>query len=180
LRQSWAPALSQAKAILAELVALEVAYTPSLQALEKRDFSALPPTAKTLNAVAGIESVCRELQHHFGHTAEDLRRIINAVEKLSERSALLLHANGPTYRELLGFYKHTPQGVKESFQRLQRLVASLTEGIASTTNEEVYTPLPHLPQEPAELRVEMARGEGHAWHDYAGNLAAAEVNPPPF
>jgi DNA repair exonuclease SbcCD ATPase subunit len=158
LRQAWSPALTQAKAILEELSGLQAAYSPTLDALAGRDFSGLPPTATTLNAVAAIERTCLELQHHFNHTTEDLRRIISAIENLSERSAPLLHANATTYREQLAFYRHTPQGVRDLFQRLQRLVASLTDGIESAPSEEVYTPLPRLPQ-PAPLmtpEVEMA------------------------
>src|SRR5882724_3453598 len=102
----------------------------------------LPPVARSLNAVAAIERTCQELRHSFGHTMEDLRRIVGAVEKLNERSAPLLHANASTYRELLAFYRHTPQGARELFQRLQRLVVSLTSEVESVSSEEVYTPLP--------------------------------------
>jgi hypothetical protein len=129
LRQAWAPALTQAKAILEELSGLQAAYTPTVEALTRRDFSGLPPVARVLNTIAGIERSCLELQHHFTHTAEDLQRIVTAVEQLNERSAPLLHANASTYRELLGFYTHSPQGVRELFQRLQHLVASLAAGI---------------------------------------------------
>jgi cell division protein FtsB len=130
----------------------------ALQALENRDFSSLPPTARTLNAVAAIERTCLELRHHFGYTVEDLRRIITAVEKLNEQSAPLLHANATTYRELLGFYRHTPRGVQDTFQRLERTVAALTAGVESAPSEETYTLLSRLPQPAAPLtpQVEMA------------------------
>ena len=146
LRQSWAPALTQAKAILAELSALEAAYTPSLQAIEGRDFSGLPPTGATLNSVARIERSRLELRHHLTHTAQDLKRIIAAVEGLNPRTIALRLANGPIYKELLAMYRHTPQGVRELLQQIERTVASLTEGIASTTNEEVSTPVRRLPE----------------------------------
>ena len=146
LRQAWGPALSQAQAILAELVALEVTYTPSLQAIEGRDFSGLPPTGATLNSVARIERSRLELRHHLTHTAQDLKRIIAAVEGLNPRTIALLLANGPIYKELLAMYRHTPQGVRELLQQIERTVASLTEGIASTTNEEVSTPVRRLPE----------------------------------
>jgi hypothetical protein len=157
LRGAWAPALSQAKAILAELVALEVAYGPSLQAIEGRDFARLPQVATTMNAVAGIERSCQQLQHEFGHTMEDLRRIIDTIEKLNERSAPLLHSNSATFRELLGFYRHTPRGVRELFQRLERLVATLTEGLEVVDETEGYTPMRRLPApQPLTPEVEMA------------------------
>jgi hypothetical protein len=110
-----------------------------------------------LNAVAAIERTCQEIQHHCGHTVEDLRRIVAAVEQLNERSAPLLHANASTYRELLAFYRRSPQGVRELFQRLQRLVASLTAGVESAPSEETYTPVRrlHSPQ-PLVPKVEMA------------------------
>jgi hypothetical protein len=157
LRQAWAPALTQAKTILAELTALEAAYTPTLQALEGRDFSRLPPTATTLNAAAAIERGCLELRHHFGHTAEDLRRIVSTIEKLSERSAPLLHANAGTYRELLAFYRHSPGGVRDMFRRLEHTVARLTEGLDVVDDAEVYTPVRRLPApQPLTPEVEMA------------------------
>jgi hypothetical protein len=157
LRQAWAPALSQAKAILAELTALEAAYTPALEALAGRDFATLPPVARTLNVVAAIERTCIEIQHVFGHTVEDLRRIVAAVDKLNERSAPLLHANASTYRELIAFYKHAPQSVRELFQRLQRLVASLTSEVESAPSEETTTPVRRFPAPPPMVpEVEMA------------------------
>jgi hypothetical protein len=146
LRQAWGPALSQAKAILEELSGLQVAYQPTLEALAGRDFSRLPQSGRTLNTIAQIERGCLELQHHFNHTTEDLQRIISAVENLSERSAPLLHANASTYRQLLGFYKHTPRGVQDTFRQLERAVAALTEGVELAPSEEVYTPLSRLPQ----------------------------------
>jgi ABC-type transporter Mla subunit MlaD len=157
LRQAWAPALTQAKTLLSELSALQEAYTPALEAIARRDFAALPPMARTLNAVAAIERTCQEIQHHCGHTVEDLRRIVAAVEQLNERSAPLLHANASTYRELLAFYRHSPQGVRELFQRLQHLVASLTAGVELAPSEETYTPVRRLPSpQPLVPEVEIA------------------------
>jgi hypothetical protein len=157
LRQAWSPALIQAKTILAELSALEAAYMPTLEALGRRDFAILPPTAQTLNAVAPIERTCQELRHHFGHTMEDLRRVITAVEGLSPRTVALLHANRTTSRELLAFYRHAPRGVEEKFQRLERTVAPLTAGVESASSEEVYTLLPRLPS-PAAPTIEVEMG----------------------
>jgi hypothetical protein len=157
LRQAWSPALSQAKTILAELSSLQAAYGPALQAIEGRDFSGLPPTGATLNRVARIERSCLELRQHLTHTAEDLKRIIGSIEGLSPRSMTLLLVNGEIYKQLLAMYRHTPQGVRELFSRLQYLVASLTEGMESATNEEGYTPLSRLP--PPQMltpQVEMA------------------------
>jgi hypothetical protein len=157
LRQAWAPALTQAKTLLSELSALQEAYTPALEAIARRDFAALPPMARTLNAVAAIERTCQEIQHHCGHTVEDLRRIIAAVEGLSPRTVTLLEANSTTYKELLGFYRHTPRGVQDMFQRLERTVASLTTGVESASSEETYTPVRKLPQpQPLTPQVEMA------------------------
>jgi hypothetical protein len=157
LRQRWAPALTQAQTILADLSGLQATYGPALEALEKRDFSSLPPTARILNAVAGVERTCQELGHSLNHTMEDLRRIINAVEKLSPRTVALLQANASTYREQLAFYRHTPQGVRDLFRRLERLVASLTEGLEVVDDADVYTPVRRLPApQPMTPEVEMA------------------------
>jgi hypothetical protein len=58
---------------------------------------------------------------------------------------------------LLGFYHHSPQGVRELFQRLQRLVATFTEGVESATSEETYTPVRRLPSpQPLVPEVELA------------------------
>jgi hypothetical protein len=157
LRQAWSPALTQAKAILGELSSQQAAYTPTLESLANRDFSSLPPTPRTLNAIAAIERTCIEIHQHFGHTVEDLRRIVSTIEQLSERSAPLLHANATTYRELLGFYQHAPQGVRELFQRLERTVAALTAGVEPASSAEGYTPLSRLPRPVAPgIEVEMA------------------------
>lgn len=156
LRQSWAPALAEAKTILAELSALETASAPTLEYLARRDFSSLPPTARVLNAVATIERTSLEIQQHFGHTAEDLRRISKAIEQLNERSRPLLQANALTYRELLGFYRHAPQGVREMLQRLERTVATLTTVLDSMPDETTMS-VRRLPApQPLTPEVEMA------------------------
>jgi hypothetical protein len=145
LRESWGPQLRQAKSILAELSGLQAAYGPTLEAFATRDFSRLPPTASTLNAVAAIERSCLDLQHHLTHTPQDLQRIVTAIEGLSPRTVALLHANSATYRELLGFYKHSPQGVRELFHRLEHTVATLTSGVESEPTREPSTPAVRLP-----------------------------------
>jgi hypothetical protein len=68
----------------------------------------------------------------------------------------LLEANSATYRELLAFYRHTPRGVQDTFQRLERTVASLTAGVDVAPSEEVHTPLSRLPSpQPMTPQVEM-------------------------
>jgi hypothetical protein len=87
----------------------------------------------------------------------EITRIPNIpLEKLNERSVPLLQANDAIYRELLGFYRHAPQGVKESFQRLERTVASLTAGVEAASSGETYISLPQFPQpQPMTPQVEM-------------------------
>jgi hypothetical protein len=68
-----------------------------------------------------------ELAHLLHQPRQDLEAMITAVERLTPANMALFHAREDEYHQQLKFYVHTPQGVKDAWQRLMSSVEVLTQ-----------------------------------------------------
>lgn len=96
--------------------------------------------------MATIERGAHELQALLHQPRQDLDALVNAVQRLSPATVALFRAHSATDHQQLRFYVHTPAGIKDAWGRLMHSVESLTARLEAAGREEVFAPLPRLPE----------------------------------
>jgi hypothetical protein len=157
LKRAWAPAVTKAQVILAQLERLKQEHGPVVAELAARDFASVPPSPQNLNALAAIENACREVQALWQGPMDDLQRLVREVEALSPRTLALFQAHTEAFHFFLKNHPHAPRAIEDLVKRLQHTVEALTARLDVSDDEDVYEPILRLPApQPLVPEVEMA------------------------
>jgi hypothetical protein len=116
----------------------------------------VPPSPAHLNLIARIDRGVREIQQVLQSTTPDLQRLVREAEGLTPQTLPLFQSHAETFHWYLEHYIHTPQALRDAMKSLTHAVQALSAQLDGADREEIFQPLPQLPPEPAELKVEMA------------------------